>query len=123
MSVQAIIPNGQALTGDIDLRGQRLIGVIFSAAWTAAALSFQVADTTASAAGAVPGTYGEAFGDPGSGTATALAMGAAAGQVTMFTQGNRIIENCFCKIRSGTSGTPVNQGGARTLTLLTIPSR
>jgi len=42
MATNAVILNGASLSGEVDLRGSRLVGAIFPAAWTAANLSFQV---------------------------------------------------------------------------------
>jgi hypothetical protein len=111
MSTRAIILNGASLSGEVDLRKQRLIGVQFPAAWTAADLSFQVADVSG-------GTFGETFIDPGTGVGAALLLDAAASQVSFFNT-TRLIGNCFVKVRSGPSGAPVNQGGDRALILLT----
>jgi hypothetical protein len=113
MSARAKILNGASLSGEIDLRNQRLLGIIYPAVWTAADLSLQVGDVSG-------GTFGEVFTDPGSGVGTALALDGAAGQAT-FLSTAIIIGNCFIKIRSGPSGVPVNQGGDRDIIILTIP--
>lgn len=111
MPTKAVIANGAAISGPIDLRGNILTAIQISALWTAADLSIAICDTET-------GTYGEVFLDPGTGTGTAGAYDAAAGQVVMIGQ---MIANCFIKIRSGPSGAPVNQGAARELTLYTVP--
>lgn len=110
---QAKIANGAALSGEIDLRHQKLIAIQFPAAWTAADLSFQAAVESS-------GTFGEAFIDPGTGVGAALLLDAAASQVSFFNQAN-MLRNCFIKIRSGPVGAPVNQGAERILTLITEP--
>jgi hypothetical protein len=113
MSDRAVIANGASLSGEVDLRGLRLLGVIIPSAWTAADLSFQVGDASG-------GTFGEAFLDAGNGTGAALALDAAANQASLFNTA-RLISNCFIKVRSGPVGVPVNQGAARTITILTEP--
>lgn len=107
---RAKILNGQSLTGEIDLRGYRLTGVIFPAAWTAADLSMQMAS-------APGGTYGEVFLDVGNGTGAAIAIDAAASQVTLLNA-SVFIGDCVIKLRSGPSGVPVNQGADRDIILL-----
>lgn len=114
MSTQTKILSGQSLSGEIDVRGLSVAGVIFPAAWTAADLSFQAADVSG-------GTFGEILTDPGSGTGTALALDGAAGQVSLFTLPNLFDGISFIKVRSGPSGVPVNQGADRALIILTMP--
>lgn len=111
MATKALIANGTAITGPIDLRGNILTGIQFPSSWTAADLSMQVCDTET-------GTYSEVFTDPGTGVGTVGAWDAAANQCTLVSQ---MIANCFIKLRSGPSGVPVNQGADRTLTLHTVP--
>lgn len=108
-----VIANGAALSGEIDLRSFRLLGVILPAAWTAADLSFQAAAKPT----AEGGVYGEVFIDPGTGVGAALLLDAAASQVT-FLDNEAIVGGCMLKVRSGPSGGPVNQAAARTLTLI-----
>jgi hypothetical protein len=77
------------------------------AAWTAAALTFQVSDD----AGA---TWKELLDDTG----TAITItGPAAGNRLNVATGD-FASAIFLKVRSGTSATPVNQAAARTLTLI-----
>lgn len=111
MATRALIGNGTAISGPIDLRGMILTGIGYPAAWTAADVSIQISDTET-------GTYAEVFTDPGTGVGTVGAWDAAAGQVTLVQQ---MIANCFIKVRSGPVGAPVNQGADRTLTLHTVP--
>lgn len=111
MATRALIANGAAISGPIDLRGNILTAIQYPAAWTAADLSIQISDTET-------GTYGEVFTDPGTGVGTVGAWDAAAGQVTLV---QAMIANCFIKLRSGPSGAPVNQGADRTITLHTVP--
>lgn len=107
---RAKILNGQSLSGEIDLRGYRLTAIQFPSAWTAADLSVQ-------ASAAPGGTYGEVFVDTGNGTGAALAVDAAASQVT-FLNAQTFVGDCCIKLRSGPVGVPVNQGADRDLILI-----
>lgn len=103
--VTATIANGASLSDALDLGNARLYSIQMPAAWTAAALTFQ-----ASAEGV---TYADVHDTNG----TELSYTVAASRFVRLTPdpwfGTR-----FLKIRSGTSGTPVNQGGARIITLV-----
>lgn len=106
VNLTATIANGASLSGAVDLKGYGLLAIQMPAAWTAADLTFQ-----ASADG------GTAFADVYDDNGAEVQKPAAANRYILVNQPlpygvDRI------KIRSGTSGTPVNQGAARTLTLL-----
>lgn len=96
---QAISDRGNPLVGNLSL-----VGILIPASWTAAGLSFQMSpDGT---------NFGEMFSDAGA----AYAVTAAAGNFVLlnpsaFASAEAII------IRSGTSGTPVNQTNDATLIL------
>jgi hypothetical protein len=97
------------LSGVIGLGGKTLVGIILPVAWVTAGLSFQ-----ASGDGGV--TFGELLDE----TATARSVSSVTGGVYTViavdpTKWRGI--NCI-KVRSGTSGAPVNQTGAPTLQLL-----
>jgi len=111
MANRAVILNGAAITGPIDLRGSILTAIQFPAAWTAADISIQIGETET-------GAFAEVFTDPGTGVGTVGAWDANSGQVVLIAA---MIGNCFVKIRSGPSGAPVNQGADRALVLHTIP--
>lgn len=109
MLVEVVIANGASLSGAGNLGPFRLVGLVMPADWTAANLTFQVshdADTT----------YNNLYDDEGT-------------EVTVTAADDRYITldpsvfagiNCI-KVRSGTSGSAVNQGAARTITLVTRP--
>jgi hypothetical protein len=91
-----------------NLTGLCLVGIQSPSAWTAAGLSFSV-----SADGS---TYADLYDDAGNEvTATAAASRGIALDYSTFL-GWRCL-----KVRSGTNGTPVNQGGDRALTLVCRP--
>lgn len=102
------IANAASLSGEIDLEGFRLAAIEMPAAWTAANLTFQ-------AASASGGTFQNVFDDAGTEiTVTA----AAARMIGLDAVLPELAALRFLKIRSGTSGVPVNQGAERILTLV-----
>jgi hypothetical protein len=103
------IASGASLSGAVDLEGYTLVGILMPAAWTAAALTFAVASTLA-------GTYADAYTDAGVEVSATVAASRYVGlrsDLAMALAAAR-----FLKVRSGTTGTPVNQGDARILTLV-----
>lgn len=108
----AKIASGTSLTGEIDLRGRRLVGIQFPSAWTAADCSLQIA-------AAPGGAYGEVFYDTGDGTGTVMAVDASASKATMIPSAVAPC-NCMLKVRSGPSGAAVNQLADRDLVLYTV---
>ena len=101
----ATIANGASLSEEIDLGGYGLAAIEMPAAWTAANLTFQAASASA-------GTFKNVYD-------------AAGNQLTVTADASRVLTDIpelaplrFIKIRSGTSGTPVNQGAERTITLI-----
>lgn len=104
------IANGVALSGEVNVGGGILVGIIAPSAWTAAGLSLQA---LVSETAGVP-TYGEVLTDASS-TAwgiTAITAGAYYGWA--MTAALAVAGAGRVRVRSGTSGTPVNQGAART---------
>ncbi|MBI4906602.1 MAG: hypothetical protein HY820_23435 [Acidobacteria bacterium] len=104
--VTTSIASGQSLTGSIDLKDHPLIAIEMPASWTAATLTFQ---------GSSDGTtWKDVFNMEGD----EFTIQAAASRYIVLSpfefQWARYI-----KIRSGTTGTPVNQGAARTLVVVT----
>jgi hypothetical protein len=112
-TTSVVIPNGTSTSGIIDLRTvpRELAGIIMPAAWTNAALTFEVS---------VDGTN---FFVLHNGTAefTILAAGGAAAglAITLFTYQSQFSDWPFVRIRSGVIGAYVNQGAARTLQVVT----
>ena len=103
----ATIANGASLSGVIDLGGRKLVAIDMPASWTAASLTFQAS---------IDGTNFDNMYDG----ATERSVTVAASYYSMLNIGDWIGVR-YLKIRSGTSGTPVNQGGARVLTLVIQP--
>lgn len=104
----AIITNGAALSDDIPCRDWPAIGLIMPAAWTAADLTFQVS---------IDGTnYYNLYDDGGNEVLVDAAVDRyVALPPTLFAGVLQF------KVRSGTSGTPVNQGADRTITIVGRP--
>jgi hypothetical protein len=95
------IANGASLSDPIDLTGLVLVGLQMPAAWTAAAITFQ-----ASADGV---TYADVYS-----AGAELSVTVSASQCVRLDS-TIMLSFRYWKIRSGTSGTPVNQGAARTI--------
>lgn len=103
----ALIANGASLSSVIDLGAGKLVAIQMPAAWTAAALTFQAS---------IDGTnYFDVYD-----TSTERNYTVAASRMLVLQLPDWVGIK-YLKIRSGTSGTPVNQGADRTLTLLVQP--
>lgn len=104
--ITATVPNGQAITASIDLKDQPILAIRMPASWTTANITFQSSQNGTDWLD-VYNMFGDEF------TVTA-----AAGRVIVMSpfdfQWGRYI-----KIRSGTTGTPVNQSADRTIILIT----
>ncbi len=106
--VSAQIAAGQSLSAQVDIGGWTLVGIVVPANWTTAGLSFQ-----ASADGGA--TWGELLDM----TATAITVSSIAGAARIAIDPTKLRGVRSLKVRSGTSGAPVAQTNAVTLTLLT----
>jgi hypothetical protein len=106
---QITIPSGGSLSEAIDLSVGKLALILIPAQWTAAELTFQASPD------------GNTFGDlyDSIGTEYKVLVGAA-GRSILVPIGD-FMSIRFLKIRSGTAGVPVNQGGDRVLTLVLLP--
>jgi hypothetical protein len=104
--ITATILNGAALSDTIDTQGFPLVGIRMPAAWTAANLTFK---SDPAAAASVADVYDEA--------GTEVVVTAAAARFIQIPA-SKLTGVRFLQVRSGTTGTPVNQGGDRTLQLV-----
>lgn len=104
VSATVTIANGESLSDAAELLSLTLIGILIPAAWTSAGLTFQ-----ASADGTTYGNLVESSGEINIGT---LAAGAF-----VSLDPAKFLAARYIKVRSGTSGTPVNQGAARSVVL------
>ena len=105
--VTATIANGASLSGAVNLRGARLAAIVMPADWTAADLSFQAGiDATT-----LFNVYDEA---------DAEVVVQAADDRFIILDPHRWRAVRTLKIRSGTAGSPVAQGGDRAITLIAV---
>ncbi len=108
--ITATILSGTAVTTPstgIALGAKTLVGIVMPSAWTAAAITFQV-----SADGGT--TWSEMTTSAGAAVSYTVAAGQFIAIDPALWRGINLII-----IRSGTSGSPVNQGADRVLTLIT----
>lgn len=105
-NVPALIANGSALSAGIPLGAKSLVGISMPAAWTAAALTFQVSPDGGT-------TYQELV----DATGAAISFTVAAGTFIQLSSAAWLGINML-KVRSGTSGAPVNQAADRTIGLI-----
>jgi len=102
----ATILNGASLSDAVELKGHSVLRIAMPAAWTAADLSFQISDDNGT-------TFRNVYWDWG----PEMVIDAAAAmtiELSPFVQLHHIDQ---IKVRSGTAGTPVNQGDARLVVL------
>ena len=103
------ISSGTSLSAAVDLGPNRAFAVVMPASWTAANLTFQ---------GSVDGiTYNNLYDDTG----TEVTITAAASQYIVLSSPAKILGLRWIKVRSGTNGTPVNQGADRALVIVGVP--
>lgn len=101
-----IIPSGQSLSPAISLIDNKLVGITMPAAWDTANLTFQGASLE-------DATYKDVYEKDG----TELNYSAAASRYIVVKPSD-FAGISFFKIRSGTTGTAVNQTAARTIRLI-----
>lgn len=103
----AVIANGEAVSGAIHLHGMALFALQMPASWTAADLTFQ---------GSYDGTtYANVYDETGD----EVTVDADASRFIILDPA-KFIGLQRLKIRSGTAGSPVNQGAARTIQLIPV---
>jgi len=107
MAIHANIASGEALSGAIQLHGYRVSGIQMPSSWTTAALTFQ---------GSVDGvTFNDIYDEAG----VEFSVAAAASIYIGLDAGALELSDIpYLKVRSGTTGTPVNQGAAREIKLV-----
>lgn len=104
-AITTTIPNGEAVSGAVDLGLDSYpAGVIMPAAWTAAGLTFQIS------------MNGTTWVDVYNGATEYTFAGTAGAYHTLDPNIFRGVR--YLKVRSGTAGTPVNQGALRTLSVV-----
>lgn len=104
----ATIASGASLSGAVDLGTGRIVGLILPAAWTTASITFQ-----ASADGT---NFFDLYDDA---TQRELASSIVVASRFLALPMADWLGIRAVKLRSGSSGAPVNQGAARAITLVT----
>lgn len=104
------IANGASLSDAVACNSRSLVGIIMPAAWTAAGLTFQAGGFTAP--GLSVGSFANIHNSAGELAYTVDASLYIAVDTLDFLGAQQV------KVRSGTAGTPVNQGAARELYLV-----
>jgi hypothetical protein len=102
------IANGAALSGAVNLSDKVLTAIIVPATWTAASLTFQASEDGV--------TWYDMFDSAGN-EETILSANVVAGR-RMYVDPSDFASVDYIKVRSGSTGTPVNQGAARVVTLV-----
>jgi hypothetical protein len=106
--VAATIANGAALSAAVELGHDYLFAIEMPAAWTAAAITFDVSyDGT---------TFNPLYDDTG----TEVSLTVAASRYVRINDPARFFAIKKLKVRSGTVGSPVNQAAARTVNLIVL---
>jgi hypothetical protein len=85
-----------------------MAGIEMPAAWTAAALTFKASDDGVD--------FYDVYDDAG----TELSVTVAASRFVLFTSPVKLLAARYLQVRSGTTGTPVNQGAERTIKLIVV---
>jgi len=105
-TVAVTIANGTALSPEVTVNGD-IVGVQMPAAWTAAGITFQALVTPEA-------TFGNVYTD----AHTEVSLTSPAAGEYIAVAAGKLVGLGRVKVRSGTSGTPVNQGAARVLYLV-----
>lgn len=103
------IANGASLSGALNIASRNFFGIIMPSSWTAASLTFQ---------GSFDGTnFYNLYDESG----TEVTFTVAASRYVIISTPAKFLGLKKLKIRSGTSGSAVNQGGDRTIGVIVIP--
>lgn len=106
---KAVIAADASLSGAVSLGGYALVAIKMPADWTAASLTFQASDDD-------DDTFYNMYSTDG----TELTAQAADDRWIAIAPSD-FVGARYIKIRSGTSGTPVNQAAERTLQVIVRP--
>ena len=107
----ATIADGQSLSGAVDLEGYTLTAIYMPDTWAAAAITFQSDQPLAA-----EGSYLDVYDDAG----TEKSVTTAADRFVLLDPAE-FIGIRRLKVRSGTTGTPVNQSGGTDVLLIARP--
>jgi hypothetical protein len=102
------IAAGASLSNVIPIGSYKYMQIIMPSAWTTANLTFQTCTTSG-------GTFTDVYDEDG----VEVNISASTSRSILFSDESvMLISSLFLKIRSGTTGTPVNQAAARTIYLI-----
>lgn len=104
----ATILNGASVSDVIDLKSYSVVGVIMPSAWTTAAVTIEVSHNNGEFVGLV-------YDDLGAQVNT-VASPTVSSAYTLSLTG--MVPYRFVKVRSGTTASPVNQGGNRDVVII-----
>lgn len=107
-TITITIASGTALSGEIDLGSYQLAAIYMPSSWDAANISFQATTTSG-------GTYQDLYNDGGN---EVVIVAAAGRTISVNAAAMSVAPLRFIKVRSGTTGTPVNQTSNRTIVLI-----
>lgn len=102
----ATIAESASLSGAVNLQGQRLAAIIMPSAWTTANLTFQAAENNG-------GTFNDMYDSSG----TEITVTAGASRFIRLSVSDWLGVRSL-KVRSGTTGSAVNQAAAREIILV-----
>jgi len=105
----AAISNGASLSAAVELTEGQLVALLMPAAWTAAAVSFDVSYDGS--------TYAPLYNANGEVKVASTHISTSERRVLALDPVD-FLGAKYVKVRSGLNGAAVNQGGARTVTLL-----
>ena len=100
------IASGAAVSDALDTHGMCPVAIITPATWTTANLTFQGTNIST-------GTYADVYDDAG----TEYNVAASTSRYILLNP-SAFASFQYIKVRSGTTGTPVLQGGARTVVMM-----
>ena len=103
--VEVEIASGASLSAGLFLGGMRLVGIEMPSTWTAANITFEASPDGV--------TYNKLYDQDGTEVIVTAATDRFITVFATYLAGTR-----YLKVRSGTSGTPVNQAADRTLRLI-----
>jgi hypothetical protein len=113
--VNAVIPIGTALSGEVNVNAKRIVGIIMPAGWDAAGIAFRALIAEPPALPKVP-VYGNVVDQAGA----AVGVTAAAGAYIALPDSLALIGLGRIIVVSGTNAVPVNQTAARTIGLVCV---
>lgn len=111
VATHAKIASGQTVSGEVDLRGQLLIGIQYPAAFTGATVTFQTAEKPLAEGGFYSSTTSYSTG-----TGAAVAISLTAGASTTVFLNAEPFGNCMVRVVSASA-----EGADRDLILYTRP--